>query len=176
MSTQYQGVSPCMIDIYRTPEFSRFLFFGAIAALTTLGTSWLLYGARLLPDLPYWCATGVGATAGLIVNFVLNYLFNFRYHQRSIAQQFVTFFLVAWFGVVLTSGISEMCLLLLSAIGIDKIGTGHLLFDKNLMANVTAVALVALYSFPAHKFISFNVGLNARMSQLRALTVGGEDR
>jgi hypothetical protein len=28
---------------------------------------------------------------------------------------------------------------------------------------------VALYSFPAHKFVSFNVGLAARLLQLRGL-------
>jgi putative flippase GtrA len=145
---QCLNIGPIASSVYRTRELPKFLLFGAIAALTTLATSWLLYGAELFPALPYWCATGAGAAVGLVVNFALNYLFNFRYHERSTVQQFITFFVVSGFGILLTSGLSEINLRIFSLLISNEIHMGHILFSKTFAANVTAVALVALSRIP----------------------------
>ena len=156
--------------IFRTIEFPKFLLFGAAAALTTLATSWVIYGSGFSPVAPYWCATGLGASLGLIVNFLLNYLWNFRFHGRSSSQQFATFLLVSGFGVLLTALVSEVNFRILNFLFTDQqIRLGDVIIRNQFAANLTAVALVALYSYPAHRFISFNVGLGARLLQLRSL-------
>src|ERR1700676_3804048 len=51
---------------YCSPDLVRSGAFGGAAALANLSTGWLLYGTRLLPGLPYWCATAAAAI-GLVV-------------------------------------------------------------------------------------------------------------
>src|SRR5437762_6418829 len=51
---------------YWTPDLFRFLAFGGTAALANLLAGWLLYGARLLPGIPYWGATATAAAIGLV--------------------------------------------------------------------------------------------------------------
>jgi putative flippase GtrA len=151
-----------------------FLVFGGVGALANLLAGWLLYGVRPIPGLPYWLATSTAATAGLVVNFALNYSFNFRYRRRSALEQFCTFCAVAGVGVVLTGGLSTMLLgLLRSPAGHDLV-LGALTLRPDLAAHAGAVGLVVLYSFPAHKAVSFNVGIRARLSQLHALLRGCE--
>jgi len=80
-------------------ELAVFLIFGGLAALTNLFVGWQLYGKGWFPALPYWCATAIAATCGLLVNFGLNYAFNFKFRGRTALQQFSTFCVVALVGV-----------------------------------------------------------------------------
>jgi putative flippase GtrA len=145
--------------------------FGGTAAFTSLFISWALYGEAWFPSLPYWCATAAAATVGLVVNFVLNYLFNFRFRERTAFQQFWTFCAVSGFGIVLTSFLSESLLLLLQHNIGDNFHLGHVTLPPKFVANFVAVGLVVIYSFPAHRSLSFNVGIGARLRQLIVLLV-----
>jgi len=153
---------------YRTPDLFRFLAFGGTAALANLLAGWLLYGAQLVPGLPYWCATATAAAIGLVVNFALNYSYNFTFRERPALHQFQTFCAIAAVGILLTSAISAG----LKAVFEDWLGPSlalaGLTIRADFAAHFMAVGLVALYSFPAHKAISFNVGIRARLRQLRA--------
>jgi len=142
-------------------ELTLFLAFGGTAALLNLFVGWLLYGVGLIPGLPYWCATAAGALSGLVLNFSLNYAFNFKFRGRSALSQFTTFCIVSFGGVVLTAALS---------VGLLSLWTGHvgpavhiagLSIDAKFAAHTAAVALVVLYSFPAHKNLSFNGGIRA---------------
>jgi putative flippase GtrA len=163
-------VVPCssaMIRLARARELVLFILFGATAALTTLSVGWVLYDGRFPIHVSYWFATGVAATAGLFVNFGLNYTFNFKFRDRPASQQFSTFCLVAGFGIFLTSALSEAFLYVLDRIAASS--SFHLsnLTVRQFAAHVMAVGVVALYSFPAHRLISFNVGIVARLRQLQ---------
>lgn len=143
-----------------------FLLFGGTAALANLSAGWAFYGSGLFPTLPYWCATGMAATIGLMVNFFLNALLNFKFHDRSILQQFYTFFVISLFGVLLTSYLSNVFFnLYLSHLG-AILYIGDMKVAPKFIADIAAVGLVVLYSFPAHKLVSFNVGISARLLQL----------
>src|SRR5437868_10747942 len=87
-------------------ELAAFLLFGGLAALANLLVGWQLYGRGLFPALPYWCATALAAASGLLVNFGLNYAFNFKFRDRSALQQFSTFAVVSLIGVAITSALS----------------------------------------------------------------------
>jgi putative flippase GtrA len=155
--------------LYCARELFLYLLFGSLAAFTSLLTGRALYGDALFPGLPYWCATAAAAAVGLVVNFVLNSIFNFKFYKRTTFQQFGTFCIVSGFGVVLTSFLSEALLLLLQRNLGDNLHLGHVTLPAKFVANFIAVGLIVLYSFPAHRSISFNVGIRTRLRQLRSL-------
>ena len=126
-------------------------------------TGWLLYRPGTVFHIPYWFATGSAASAGLVANFSLNYLYNFKFPHRSALQQFLTFFLISAFGVVLTAGVSTAFRAGLYRFVGPEIDFGWAVVNSDFAAHFAAVAVLVLYSYPAHKAISFNVGLCARL-------------
>lgn len=152
----------------RVIELATFLLFGGIAALVNLLVGWQLYGKGLFPGLPYWCATGVAATSGLLVNFALNYTFNFKFRDRSAFRQFSTFCVVALVGVAITSALSGMILALLHLWAGAAFHLGPVAVRSAFAAHAAAAGLTALYSFPAHKSVSFNVGIRAQFRHVFA--------
>jgi putative flippase GtrA len=147
-------------------ELGAFLVFGGLAALTNLLVGWQLYGRGLFPALPYWCATAIAASCGLVVNFGLNYLFNFKFRGRSALRQFMTFSIVALVGVAITSALSNGILSLLDRLAGPAIHFGGFAVKSAFAAHFAAVGLTVLYSFPAHKCMSFNVGIRARFQHI----------
>jgi putative flippase GtrA len=146
-----------------------FLAFGGAAAIANLATGRLLYGPGLSGWIPYWCATATAAATGLVVNFALNHAFNFRFRHRSTARQFRTFCAVSGLGIILTSGLSSALRSLIEgALGpqFQFLGTT---IDAAFAGHFVAVGLVAFYSYPAHRFLSFNIGIRARLLQARRL-------
>jgi putative flippase GtrA len=110
----------------------------------------------------------MAAAVGLVTNFSLNHLLNFRFRQRSAIGQFRTFCLVAGVGVLLTSAISTGLRSLLFQLAGAKIQIWHFGVETDFAAHFLAVGLVVLYSYPAHKLITFNIGIRARFQQLNA--------
>ena len=151
-------------------EIVLYLVFGGLAAIANLAVGWLIYGARIAPGVPYWSATGAAATVGLLTNFGLNYWFNLKFYERSPLQQFGTFLCVSGFGVVLTAALSTFIRAIIHQISGPEIRFGHSVIHAEFAAHFIAVGLTLFYSYPAHKTISFNIGLCARFRQLRALT------
>jgi putative flippase GtrA len=94
-----------LVRIYRSRQFVLFLLFGGSAAIVNLASGWLFYGPTGGP-LPYWAAVTIAAMNGLLVNFTLNYIFNFRYRGRSAVRQLGTFCIVALVGIALTAGLA----------------------------------------------------------------------
>jgi putative flippase GtrA len=150
-------------------ELAAFLLFGGLAALVNLLAGWQLYGRGLFPALPYWCATAIAATCGLLVNFGLNYLFNFKFRGRSALGQFATFCVVALIGVAITSALSSGLLALLDRWTGAMLVLGRFKVQSVFAAHFAAVGLTVLYSFPAHKLLSFNRGIRARLQHICAL-------
>ena len=140
-----------------------YLVFGGIEAAANLVVGWALYQGFPSLKLPYWVATSFAAACGLLVSFLLNY-FCFRFEERSALRQFGTFAIVSGVGVVLTGALSQ-ALLVPSRLLLDHPLLGMSVAPK-FAAHFTAVGLVVLYSFPAHRLISFNVGVRARLHQL----------
>lgn len=149
-------------------DFLFFLVFGGLAAMTNLAVGALLYGVPALARLlPYWLAVAIGASAGLFVNFFLNYAFNFRFRGRSAVAQFKTFCVVAGVGIILTSLLSTALLALFRGLALaGLLAQAPLPVSEDFLAHFTAVGLVTFYSFFAHKFFTFNVGIRGRLRTL----------
>jgi putative flippase GtrA len=151
----------------RYPQLSRdllvYLVIGGIAAAANLTAGWVLYHGLTPLRIPYWSATTTAAVCGLVVNFLLNHCY-FQFGERSALCQFGTFAIVSSFGAILT-GVSSQALLAPARLLLSHQPAGmHIL--PEFVAHVAAVGLVVLYSFPAHRFISFNVGIRVRLRQL----------
>ena len=164
------GYTPDMLlqrihSLFFTRQFAVFLIFGGSATLTSLVTGWFLYGNGR-DVLPYFWAVIVASLAGLLVNFAGNFIFNFHYSGRSMWGQFTTFTIVSLFGTWLTGILATgflWCLLWLSFDGFDCYGFW---VPAKLCAHTCAVAVVTFYSYLAHTYFSFNVGILARLKSL----------
>ena len=156
------------ITRYLGRDFLFFLLFGGLAAVTNLAVGALLYSVPAIARfVPYWLAVATGASAGLFVNFFLNHEFNFRFRGRSAAAQFRTFCVVAGVGIVLTSLLSTTLLGLFRTLGLAGLSAQlPLPVSEGFLAHFIAVGLVTFYSFFAHKFFTFNVGIRRRLSAL----------
>lgn len=158
--------NPCAraLRAYASPQFALFVVFGGTAALVNLAVGVTLYDRGLLPGLPYWISVSIAAFSGLIVNFALNYFFNLKFRQRSAFEQFRTFCVIAIIGIMLTVAIADALLRLVTECGITELSLplGHVVSMRFAM-HVCAVGIVTFYSYAAHRYFSFNVGIRSRL-------------
>jgi putative flippase GtrA len=127
-----------------------------------------LYGTPSISAwLPYWLAVTIGAASGLILNFGLNYAYNFDYRGRSAHAQFGTFTLVACGGIALTAALAQAFLSLGQLASLPgQYSMAGFAFSAQWASHVLSVALVTFYSFAAHSAFSFNRGLRQRLPEL----------
>jgi putative flippase GtrA len=155
------GVFVRLVRAYLSRQFVMFILFGGSAAVVNLASGIMLYG-RTDNLLPYWAAVTVAAMTGLLVNFFLNYFFNFRYRGRSAVRQLGTFCAVAFVGIVLTAIVA---VLFRDLIGIDRGVTATFTamgVSPDFVAHLLSVGVVTFYSYAAHRYFTFNVGIRHR--------------
>ncbi len=164
-------MAKALVRMFFSWRFATFLIFGGIAALVNLLVGRALYtlpGPAAL--LPFWMAVLIGAASGLLVNFGLNYAFNFRYRGRSAFAQLRTFVIVALGGVGLTALLASVLLGLAHWAGLTE---GLTLLGWHLstpfLSHAGATALVTFYSFAGHSVFSFNAGLRAFVTRMPSL-------
>lgn len=144
-----------------SPEFLRFCVFGGLAAVANLVIGYILYSNDVIP---YFYAVLCGSASGLLVNFLCNYYFNFRYRGRTLLRQFSTFFIVAGVGTLLNALIAKLLLLIgLRLLPVLPLTAQCPWLSAHLEVgcHVLSIGLVTLYSFLGHKYFSFNEGIRA---------------
>lgn len=144
---------PDIFKIFLTRQFLIYLIFGGIAAFVNLLCGYVLY---TYTSLPYMIAVFLAASCGLLINFLLNYFFNFIYRGRSIFSQLATFICIAAFGTLLTALIAGALLHIFDAFHIK---IKFYFINPKFMAQFISVGLVTFYSFIGHKYLSFNEGI-----------------
>jgi putative flippase GtrA len=156
------------IALFVSRRFATFIVFGGLAALENIGVGKSLYSVPAIAAVvPYWLAVAVGSACGLLVNFGLNYAFNFSFQGRSAGAQLRTFIVVAVGGVALTSLIAHSLVGLAEEVGLaSPVRVAGFALETGFIAHVTATGLVTFYSFAAHSAFSFNVGLRTRLMRL----------
>lgn len=162
---------PAPVRMFLTRRFATFLLFGGLAAVVNLLVGRALYTSPAVASLiPYWVAVAIGSASGLLVNFGLNYAFNFRYQGRSAGAQLRTFVVVALGGVGLMALLASALLRLAHWFGLDSgITVAEWHASTQFVAHVVATGLVTFYSFVAHSALSFNAGLRAFLVRLPVL-------
>ncbi|HVW73782.1 MAG TPA: GtrA family protein [Rhizomicrobium sp.] len=156
------SIASALHRLYFSRRFMTFLVFGGTAAAVNLGIGWLIYDRHFV-ELPYWLAVTVGAAAGLVVNFLLNYYFNFNFRGRSAFAQLRSFIGVSLIGIGLTALISE---LLHRFIMIKVLAVGPWEVSQEFCCHFISVGAVTFYSYAAHSYLTFNVGFRERGKQI----------
>jgi putative flippase GtrA len=157
------SIPRAVFGVFLSRQFATFVVFGGLAAIVNLAVGWLIYKHRLGVTLPYSMAVAIGAASGLLINFGLNYCFNFRFRERSAIAQFRTFFVVSLGGIALTSLLSWLTL---QALPNSLPLPGNHIVSAKFASHFLAVGLVTFYSYAAHRYFTFNVGLRERHAQL----------
>ncbi|MGE0421412.1 MAG: GtrA family protein [Reyranellaceae bacterium] len=156
------------VALFVSRRFATFVVFGGLAALVNIGVGKTLYSVPAIAAVvPYWLAVALGAASGMLVNFGLNYTFNFSFQGRSAGAQLRTFALVSVGGISLTSLIAYGLVSLAGSIGLaSPVHLGGFALEIGFIAHVTATGLVTFYSYAAHSAFSFNVGLRTRLMRV----------
>ena len=149
-----------LLCLFCSGEFLAFLVVGGISSVVNLACGYALYSAT---PLPYTLCVFLGALAGLVVNFLLNYFFIFKYKGRNIFSQFQTFFVVALLGTVLTALLARLFLAGLRWGHVEALALYGYSLSAEFLAHALSVGVVTFYSYLAHKFLSFNVGFRKRL-------------
>lgn len=151
--------------LFLSRQFVLFLVFGGSATLVSLVTGWFLYGNGR-DVLPYFWSVIVASLAGLIVNFAGNFIFNFHYSGRSMWSQLGTFTVVVLIGIWLTGVLATGFLWCMMALAFDGLDCFGFYLPAKLCSHMCAVAVVTFYSYLAHAYFSFNVGILPRLKSL----------
>lgn len=108
-------------------------------------------------------AIAIGAACGLTVNFLLSRRYVFRTDGRRIHQQFVTFLGVSISTAVLRIIVAYTLVALLSLPVFAFLLTLPVSLPVERLAHLGAVGMVTVYSFLAHRHISFAGGFRKRL-------------
>ena len=120
--------------------FGGYVIFAGIATLVDLG---LLYSLTTLIGLHYFISSALAYTFGMITNYSLNKVFNFKNKNKKIAQQFGLFVFVALIGLCL----NQLIIWLL-------VEFVKLWF---MFAKLISIIIVMLWSFYGHKKLTFGI-------------------
>lgn len=157
-----------------TVQFLRYAGCAGFAALVNfVAGSLLVNGCGLVSAWQFPLAVAVAYAVGMLVNFALNRRLTFESDRRGIDQA-RTFILVALSGLVLTTGVAALSrsALAAGAVALD-LAPGPPASPETL-SRAVAIAAVSLYSFVAHKKLTFDRGIRPPLRRLvRSLQFGG---
>lgn len=146
-------------------SFARYLLTAGAATCVDVAVVQGLLFLDLL-QLPLFLALAItlGSVAGVTVNFLLSRRFVFAAHAHPALGQFAAFAMVALGGLGLRLALAYGILALLALPAWAWIAALPLPGATERLAHLVAVALVTVYSFLAHKHISFSGVLKHRLS------------
>lgn len=151
-------------------RFARFLVFGCMTAAVNLIVGGFLYSHDAAEKiLPYWAAVTIAGILAMITGFLLNSKLNFRYEGRPAFAQFRTYALIASSCIVLTTVLAEIGVQLASHLCRTE---GFTIWGQYISyefaSHFCAVGSVAVYSYIAHKYLTFDEGIRGRIRALRS--------
>lgn len=145
-------------------SFARYLLTaGAATCLDVAVVQGLLFLDLLHNPLFLAFVITLGGFVGVTVNFLLSRRFVFTPDSRPILQQFATFAVVAFSGLGLRLVLAYLLVGLFALPALALIGALPVPAAPERLAHLIAVALVTVYSFFAHKHVSFTGGLLSRL-------------
>ena len=130
----------------------KYLLFAGMAALTNIGSR---YALSTLFFINYYISISIAYILGLIVNFTLNRNYNFPKSDRTNNQVLGTFLIVGSGGLIMTEGLSHFFLYLLT----NNFATNYSSETIETISHIIAVGNVFLYSFFAHKYLTYKGGI-----------------
>lgn len=133
-----------------------FLICSGTAALVNIATGQILYGLLGLSEgWQYSFSVSVAFLMGMVVSFILNRRYTFKPSGRKISLEGTDFLLVSIGGLLLTTGLAQLLYFKADIASVGIIGMLPFSVTPETLAHVAAVGCTAVYSFTAHKYISF---------------------
>ncbi|WPL19194.1 GtrA-like protein [Thiorhodovibrio winogradskyi] len=137
-------------------EFSRFIQCSGIAAGLNIVAGYVFYAAfGFREDWRYPVSIAFAFLIGMLASFYLNRIYTFSRSNRSLAHEIHAFIFVSMIGLGVTALIATLFRNYLLSVFAEFSVPRELRNNVELMSHVAAVAVVSLYSYPAHKMISF---------------------
>jgi putative flippase GtrA len=139
-------------------QFLCYLTISSLAALTNILVGFSLYGLLGLSTGPlYAAAVAIGYLTGMVVNWSLNRIVTFPRAGRSKLDELRTFVAVASVGLLLTVVLAAIVRSTFAPVVAEFLTRADWFPapSAELTAQVMAVAVVVVYSFFAHKWITF---------------------
>lgn len=151
-------------------SFARYLLAaGAATCLDVAVVQGLLFLDLLHNPLFLAFVITLGGFVGVTVNFLLSRRFVFTPDSRPVLQQFATFAVVAFSGLGLRLVVAYLLVGLFALPALAWIGALPVPAAAERLAHLAAVALVTVYSFFAHKHVSFTGGFLSRLGSRKTV-------
>ena len=156
-------------------QFLRYLLCAGLAALVNFLAGSLFvdrFGFTSLWEFPV--AVAAAYALGMLVNFALNRKYTFASDRRGVDQA-RTFVVVALSGLALTTCVASLTRAALTLL----LGGAFVVLPAPLgtpetLSRLFAIALASVYSFTAHRHLTFNCGIRSPLLRLmRSLQFGG---
>lgn len=144
------------------PQFARYvLCAGAASGADLIVAQALLFIALFQTGLLFGVPIIAGALAGMSVNFILSRQFVFGRDGRRTREQMLSFFIVSMTTLALKLVVGFALLTMLTTITLPLLSSLPMPAPESRIAQFGAMGIVAVYSFFAHKTISFGGGFRA---------------
>jgi len=138
-------------------QFIKFCFFAGLAAASNIGARYIFS----IVGMNYQVAVVSAYTIGMVINFLLNRQYSFPKGARQIIQEARTFIVVALIGLLLTIVLATLFVFIM-----QKMSLGLQLNIIETVSHVASVGIVAIYSFFAHKYLTFRKGIREGIKNL----------
>ena len=146
-------------------SFARYLLTAGAATVADVATVQAVLSFELMRQPAFFAlAIVLGGLAGLLVNFTLSRRFVFSGDNRSARQQLLTFALVSLTTIGLRLVVAHALVALFALPAFAMITLLPVAAPAERLAHLGAVALVTIYSFLAHKHVTFAGGFLTRLS------------
>lgn len=144
------------------PQFARYVLSAGLASIADLAVAQaLLFLPLFQAGLLFGTPVVAGALAGMSVNFALSRKFVFAHDERDAHQQMLTFFVISLTTLALKLIVAFALLNLFLLAALPLADLLPIPAVESRLAQFGAMGMVAIYSFFAHKHISFGGGFRA---------------
>ena len=145
-------------------SFARYLLTAGTATFVDVAIVQTLLSFALLQHPAFFTlAIAMGAFAGMSVNFALSRRFVFKPDKRPAHRQFASFILVSVTTLALRLCVAYALMALFALPFMAWVGALPVDAPAERLAHLGAVGLVTVYSFLAHKHVSFAGGFLSRL-------------
>jgi putative flippase GtrA len=151
-------------------SFGRYvLSAGAASAVDFALVQSLLLAAFFQSGWPFGIAVALGALAGMSVNFVLSRRFVFQRDDRHAVAQLRSFILISLTTLLLRILVAYLAIAVLSLPLFGWLSALPIDAPATRLSHIAAMGIVTIYSYFAHKHISFAGGLAFWLSRRLAV-------
>jgi putative flippase GtrA len=150
-------------------QFVRYAGISSLAAIINLLVGFVLYSILgLATGVLYCLAVSMAYLTGMVVNWSLNRAITFPRSGRRKVSEFRTFFVVATIGLGLTIALASLFRSTLAPYLTPLVARAlpDSVATVDATAHAIAIAVVAIYSFIGHKWLTFDRGIRYQISRL----------